>query len=50
MLFDLRMNETEKSADFYRVKAATVPSPFCLSRYEGQVLVGFGFGNEEPSE
>ena len=25
-------------------------SPRRLSRYEGQVLVGFGLGNEDPSE
>jgi hypothetical protein len=25
-------------------------SLLCLSRYEDQVLVGFGLGNEEPSE
>ena len=32
------------------IEASWLQSPACLSRYEGQVLVGFGFRNEEPSE
>ena len=32
------------------IEASWFRSSACLSRYERQVLIGFGFGNEEPSE
>jgi hypothetical protein len=31
-------------------ESAAARLPLCLPRYEDQVLVGFGLGNEEPSE